>query len=612
MVYSRFLHRSLRDDQPQTPPGPEGSNGSGEVGRRSVAGAGLCLVWLGLCLRFPLFFYLPMSYQVLARKWRPAGFDEVVGQEHVLRAMINALNQQRLHHAYLFTGTRGVGKTTLARILAKCLNCETGVSATPCGHCDACKEISEGRFVDLIEVDAASRTRVDDTRELLENVQYAPTRGRFKVYLIDEVHMLSTHSFNALLKTLEEPPPHVKFLLATTDPQKLPVTVLSRCLQFNLKRVSEAQIVAQLAHILEQEQVTFETPALHHLAHAADGSLRDALSLLDQAIAYGEGAVRDQEVGQMLGSVSTQSLIALMSALIEGDATELMQQVAQLAELAPDYDHIFAAMITLLHDLAMAQMLPDALSLRGLDVQALSPIASRASPEELQLFYEIALRARRDLPLVPEPRYALEMALLRMLAFKPADAATPPRSIKAPSTPIGSGSATRESTAKPPIPNDPEATTQPERGALAAAKNVTETTAVKTAPDHDQTADPWESILDQLAVTGMTKMFASHCILMEHTQNVLTLGLSARHEGLQNATVTRKLEKALQTFFDNTDLKLRVELQAAEPDSPAARQKRAAEERQLAAEAAIASDPIVDALKTEFGAEIIPGSIKPE
>lgn len=372
-----------------------------------------------------------MSYQVLARKWRPACFEDIVGQEHVLRALINALDNQRLHHAYLFTGTRGVGKTTLARILARSLNCEEGVSSKPCGVCGACQEISEGRFVDLIEVDAASRTKVDDTRELLDNVQYAPTRGRYKVYLIDEVHMLSTHSFNALLKTLEEPPPHVKFLLATTDPQKLPVTVLSRCLQFNLKRMPEDLIVPHLEKLLTAEQVSFERPALRAIAHAAEGSMRDALSLLDQGIAFGDGAVGEKEIGEMLGSISRTHLHALMSAVAEGDSVTAMTQIAEMASMSPDYEQIIAAMITLLHDLALAQHVPDSLEMQGLDVHELSAIAARMHAEDIQLYYEIAVHARRDLAMVPDPRHGLEMAALRMLAFRPSRGGDlPPQSKK--------------------------------------------------------------------------------------------------------------------------------------------------------------------------------------
>ncbi|HSP00033.1 MAG TPA: DNA polymerase III subunit gamma/tau, partial [Thioalkalivibrio sp.] len=360
-----------------------------------------------------------MSYQVLARKWRPRSFDEMVGQPHVVRALSNALRDQRLHHAYLFTGTRGVGKTTVARVLAKCLNCETGVTATPCGTCSACREIDEGRFIDLIEVDAASRTKVEDTRELLDNVQYAPTRGRYKVYLIDEVHMLSTHSFNALLKTLEEPPPHVKFLLATTDPQKLPVTILSRCLQFNLKAMPADMVGAYLTKVLGQEGVEFDPPAVMRLARAASGSMRDALSLLDQAIAYGSGALRDEDVREMLGAISQDHLERVLKALAQGDAAALMAAVADLSQRAPDYAAVLGELLSLLHQVALGQQIPEALDEGAVDAEAVRDLASAMAPEDVQLYYQIALLARRDLPLAPDPRAGFEMALLRMLAFRP-------------------------------------------------------------------------------------------------------------------------------------------------------------------------------------------------
>ncbi len=360
-----------------------------------------------------------MSYQVLARKWRPRTFREMVGQEHVLQALINALDHNRLHHAYLFTGTRGVGKTTIARILAKCLNCETGVSSQPCGTCGACTEIGEGRFVDLIEVDAASRTKVEDTRELLENVQYAPTRGRYKVYLIDEVHMLSSHSFNALLKTLEEPPPHIKFLLATTDPQKLPVTILSRCLQFNLKNMAPERIVQHLQYVLEQEMVPFEESALWQLGRAADGSMRDALSLADQAIAFGGGKVAESEVRTMLGTIDQALVYDILEALAELDGKRILATVARLSEHAPDYSAALAELLTILHRVAIAQALPEAVDNSFGDRHQVLDLAQRVAAEDIQLFYQTALLGRRDLPLAPDPRGGFEMVLLRMLAFKP-------------------------------------------------------------------------------------------------------------------------------------------------------------------------------------------------
>ncbi|EPJ49971.1 MAG: DNA polymerase subunit gamma and tau [Osedax symbiont Rs2] len=361
-----------------------------------------------------------MSYQVLARKWRPKQFTEMVGQGHVLKALVNALDDNRLHHAYLFTGTRGVGKTSIARLFAKALNCEQGVSSKPCGHCSACCEIAEGRFVDLIEVDAASRTKVEDTRELLENVQYAPTRGRFKVYLIDEVHMLSKSSFNALLKTLEEPPPHVKFLLATTDPQKLPVTVLSRCLQFNLKNMIPQRIVEHLSSVLTAEQIAFEEAALWLLARSADGSMRDALSLTDQSIAFGAGAINEADVRVMLGTIDLGLVHELITALVAGDGLALMNSVASLAQFSPDYHNVLGDIVSLLHRIAIAQAVPAALDNSMGDKQQVTELAGQLSAEDVQLFYQIALMGRKDLPFVPDAREGLEMTLMRMLAFRPA------------------------------------------------------------------------------------------------------------------------------------------------------------------------------------------------
>ena len=352
----------------------------------------------------------------------------MVGQTHVLKALINALDNQRLHHAYLFTGTRGVGKTTLARILAKCLNCETGVSSTPCGACSVCREIDEGRFVDLIEVDAASRTKVEDTRELLDNVQYAPSRGRYKVYLIDEVHMLSTHSFNALLKTLEEPPPHVKFLLATTDPQKLPVTILSRCLQFSLKNMPPERVVEHLSHVLKAESVPFEDDALWLLGRAADGSMRDAMSLTDQAIAFGEGKVLAADVRAMLGTLDHGQVYGVLHALLEGDARALLEAVRHLAEQGPDWSGVLTEMLNVLHRVAIAQVLPDAVDNGQGDRERVLALARALPGEDVQFYYQMGLIGRRDLPLAPDPRGGFEMALLRMLAFRPADAEGAPRS----------------------------------------------------------------------------------------------------------------------------------------------------------------------------------------
>ena len=405
-----------------------------------------------------------MGYQVLARKWRPRSFGEMVGQGHVLKALINALDNQRLHHAYLFTGTRGVGKTTIARIIAKCLNCETGITSMPCGTCSVCREIDEGRFVDLIEIDAASRTKVEDTRELLDNVQYAPSRGRFKVYLIDEVHMLSTHSFNALLKTLEEPPPYVKFILATTDPQKLPATILSRCLQFSLKNMTPERVVEHLAHVLEAENIPFEQDALWLLGRAADGSMRDAMSLTDQAIAFGEGRVLAEDVRAMLGTLDHGQVFGVLQGLLEGDAKGLLAAVAHLAEQGPDWAGVLAEMLNVLHRVAIAQALPEAVDNGHGDRERVLAMAQAMPAEDVQFYYQMGLIGRRDLPLAPEPRAGFEMVLLRMLAFRPASEAAPPVQLK----PAGISQATADSSTPVAAAPVQQAVVTPESGASNA------------------------------------------------------------------------------------------------------------------------------------------------
>ncbi|WP_033976274.1 DNA polymerase III subunit gamma/tau [Pseudomonas aeruginosa] len=425
-----------------------------------------------------------MSYQVLARKWRPRSFREMVGQTHVLKALINALDNQRLHHAYLFTGTRGVGKTTIARILAKCLNCETGVSSTPCGECSVCREIDEGRFVDLIEVDAASRTKVEDTRELLDNVQYSPTRGRYKVYLIDEVHMLSSHSFNALLKTLEEPPPHVKFLLATTDPQKLPVTILSRCLQFSLKNMPPERVVEHLTHVLGAENVPFEDDALWLLGRAADGSMRDAMSLTDQAIAFGEGKVLAADVRAMLGTLDHGQVYGVLQALLEGDARALLEAVRHLAEQGPDWGGVLAEILNVLHRVAIAQALPEAIDNGQGDRERVLALAQALPAEDVQFYYQMGLIGRRDLPLAPDPRSGFEMVLLRMLAFRPADADGAPRT---PLKDLGISKATTDP-ANSPVAG--AASSAPVAAVVAAASAVAAPVEPPAAPAAAPSAPP--------------------------------------------------------------------------------------------------------------------------
>lgn len=426
-----------------------------------------------------------MSYQVLARKWRPRTFADMVGQQHVLRALTNALDEDRLHHAFLFTGTRGVGKTTVARILAKCLNCETGTTATPCGECGTCLEVDEGRFVDLIEVDAASRARVDETRELLDNVQYAPVRGRYKVYLIDEVHMFSKHSFNALLKTLEEPPPHVKFLLATTDPQRLPITVLSRCLQFNLRRLTTELIEGQLEKITAAETINSDAPALRLLSRAADGSMRDALSLLDQAIAYGGGKLEEDDVRAMLGAIEHSHIVGILDALVGRDAGAMMSATDTLAQSVPDFEEVLAELSTALARIAVLQAVPNPPQ-DELEDEVLRPYAGQLAPELIQLFYQIALTSRRDIPLAPSPRVGFEMAMLRMLAFSPDGTGG-----SLPGAPIGGGTqgqgpGTSSSSSASPAPEAPS------QGALSSGDTsvASASAAPQSAPEPASYAAP--------------------------------------------------------------------------------------------------------------------------
>ncbi len=547
-----------------------------------------------------------MSYQVLARKWRPRTFDEMVGQEHVLRALINALDNDRLHHAFLFTGTRGVGKTTIARILAKSLNCEQGVSSRPCGQCSTCREIDEGRFVDLIEVDAASRTKVDETRDLLDNVQYAPTRGRYKVYLIDEVHMFSNHSFNALLKTLEEPPPHVKFLLATTDPQKLPVTILSRCLQFNLRRLPTERIEDHLGHILQAEGIDSEAAALHRLARAADGSMRDALSLLDQAIAFGGGKVTAAEVQAMLGSIEQDHVFRLLEDLANDDGAAIMQTVADLAQQAPDYADVLAELITSLHHLALLKQVPEAwLETMG-DKTRLLALAERFSPEDLQLYYQIALTGRRDLPLAPEPRSGLEMVLLRMLAFRPSDVAASAQTAPTPSTRQPAAASPATPTSRP-VPTAKQTETvavpAPPSDETGPAKPVTTITPAGDAGD-------WHQIVAGLQLGGVMQQLVAHCVMQELSDTQIHLALATTSAPLLNKEREASLREALVRYFGRP-LKLQIELKDAEGETPAGREARLQAERQAAAEAAIDSDPNVQSILDAFDGQVRPDSVQP-
>lgn len=548
-----------------------------------------------------------MSYQVLARKWRPANFETLVGQEHVQRALVNALDEDRLHHAYLFTGTRGVGKTTIARIFAKALNCEKGVTSTPCGECASCVEIAEGRFVDLIEVDAASRTGVDDTRELLENVQYAPTRGRYKVYLIDEVHMFSKSSFNALLKTLEEPPPHVKFLLATTDPQKLPVTVLSRCLQFNLKRLPVSSIISHLQNILQTDAVEHDLIALQLLAEAADGSMRDALSLMDQALAFGAGSIGEADIREMLGTISRDKVLNILKAMIDRDASATLAAVAKLAELTPDYENVLAELLSLLHHMALAKKVPEALDDYVSEREAVLALSEQLSSEDLQLFYQIALIGRRDLPLAPDLRSGLEMVLLRMLSFRPASTGQTVVAATTTSAPVAPSPQTAAS--------NPVAKTPPQVAEPVAPSPVA-SPAIQAPKAVNRDSRDWREILEGLAVNGMVKQLAANCILQSIEDNTVTLAIDAGHQQLRNTKSEARLKQALCEYFDK-DLRLEMIINTeAAPDvsqaeTPAQSQARETGERQQQAEASIDDDSFVQAMKENFNAEIVPGSVKP-
>ncbi len=548
-----------------------------------------------------------MNYQVLARKWRPQNFKEMVGQDHVLRALINALDENRLHHAYLFTGTRGVGKTTVARNFAKALNCEQGISSSPCGQCQACVEISEGRFIDLIEVDAASRTKVEDTRELLDNILYAPTSGRFKIYLIDEVHMLSNHSFNALLKTLEEPPPHVKFLLATTDPQKLPVTILSRCLQFNLKPMPPALISQHLEYILGEENIAFEVAALQEIAHAADGSMRDALSLTDQAIAYGHSQVNTQEVREMLGTVARDQVINIVKAIASNEANEVMQAVEQLAQMSPDYDNALSEILALLHQIALLIQVPDALDQTVLDYQQIKDLSQSVNAEDIQLFYQIGLIGRRDLALAPDMRSGFEMVLLRMLAFKPVQSAG-----VQPVAPPATTRTVPAATAKPVASTTGVAEQSPVAKNQAAAPAVV-SNAAEVAANLGKGADlnaEWHGIVDALPVRGMAKQLALNCELKAYEDKYVVLKISNDHKSMLTPSVEEQLTKALSDFFKR-DLKLKFESGDIQHATPAVAEQKKVEDKIQSAQQSINNDSVVQAFKDNFGATVIEQSVRP-
>jgi DNA polymerase-3 subunit gamma/tau len=512
----------------------------------------------------------------------------MVGQEHVLKALVNALDHNRLHHAFLFTGTRGVGKTTIARILAKSLNCEQGVSSHPCGECSACLEIDAGRFVDLIEVDAASRTGVDDTRELTDNVQYAPTRGRYKVYLIDEVHMLSKNAFNALLKTLEEPPPHVKFLLATTDPQKIPITVLSRCLQFNLKRLPVSLIQTHLKHILDAEKIQQEPAAVSLIAHAADGSMRDALSLLDQAIAFGGGALQESDVRSMLGSIDRKHVHALIEALASGEGGRVLGAVAQMAEQSPDYEMVLDELASMLQRMAIVQAVPDAAESFD-DSGVLQALSASLTPEDTQLCYQIALLGKRDLPLAPSPRSGFEMIMLRMLSFAPQQQPVTVREKPGPSA-TAAGSAPAVTAAKV------------ERADDSRVAPVVQATAWRE-PD-------WVALVESLDLRGATQQLALNCVYQRREGNVVYLALDAAHEHMATEQLLKRMEEALTRYFGES-LKVRIQPVSGELETPAKLDAQRQVERIKAAQQTIAEDPNVRALCDTFGTQINPDLVKP-
>ena len=528
---------------------------------------------------------------VLARKWRPKTFAQLAGQEHVVQALSNALAQNRLHHAYLYTGTRGVGKTTIARILAKSLNCVDGVTATPCGICSACTEIDSGRFVDLIELDAASNTQVDNMRELLEGALYAPSSGRFKVYIIDEVHMLSKSAFNAMLKTLEEPPAHVKFILTTTDPQKIPVTVLSRCLQFNLKQLPPALILAHLQYVLGHENIPFEAGALALLARAAQGSMRDALSLLDQAIAYSDSRVDEATVRNMLGAIDQGYLYDLLQTLLAKDGAGLLRIADDMALRSLAFEAALQDLATLLHRIALAQTVPQAIAEDEPERARLLELAQQFSAEDVQLFYQIAIHGRNEIDLAPDEYAGFTMTLLRMLAFMPTGAQV---------------QAARPATAAAVAPSKPAAA-QPK----PKAQPGPETAAAQPAKQASSVSLDWGVLLTQLNVQGTARELAKHCTLESFVDGRLALNLASQHKHmLSNKVAQEKLQAALAEYFAQP-VRLVVTLATASITTPAAIEQQEKQVRQQQAAAAIMQDPFVREAQAQLGAQVIEDSIKP-
>ncbi len=561
-----------------------------------------------------------MSHQVLARKWRPKSFETLVGQPHVVRALTNALEQQRIHHAYLFTGTRGVGKTTLARIIAKSLNCETGITAKPCGVCNACTEIDKGRFVDLLEVDAASNTQVDAMRELLENAKYAPTVGRFKVYIIDEVHMLSKSAFNAMLKTLEEPPAHVKFILATTDPQKVPVTVLSRCLQFNLRQIASPTIIAHLQDVLTQEKIPFEIAGIQLIAQAAQGSMRDALSLTDQAVAYGNQVVNEADVRSMLGAIDQRYLFDIVNALINEDGASLIAKAQEMESRSISFEAALHDLAKILHQIAIAQAVPETISPDLPERDRLLQLAQTLSAEQLQLYYQIALLGSRDIGLAPDEYAGFTMSLLRMLAFSPADSLSaqkknsvnPISKVATPVTenviPIYNPTASQDTNAQTEAMQ-----TAVESISVEAVIDPPERQSEETdALTHDESTlfdGNWRKLVELHLKLGIARALAQNCEMLSYDEDSITLRVAEKQKHLVSATYQEKLSSAINVHFGKK-IKLHFQIDS-EANTPA---KEQAEEKaiiQSTAEDAIMNDAFVQALMHDFDAKIIPNSIKP-
>ena len=541
-----------------------------------------------------------MSYQVLARKYRPRSFDTLVGQAHVVQALKNALDQKRLHHAYLFTGTRGVGKTSLARILAKALNCEKGISSAPCGTCSACTDIDQGRYVDLIEVDAASNTQVDNMRDLLDNAQYAPTQGQFKIYIIDEVHMLSKSAFNAMLKTLEEPPEHVKFILATTDPQKVPVTVLSRCLQFNLKQMSSASISEYLEKILKEEAINYEINAIYLIAKSANGSMRDALSILDQGIAYCGGTIEEATIKKMLGAIDQSYLFNLTHAVIDQDGSKVIEIAKQMDERNLSFDAALNDLANLIQMISVAQAIPESLEASYLERDQVIALTKKISAEQLQLLYQITILGRRDLYLAPDEYAGFTMTLLRMLSFIPQDSVTSKTSV-----PLRKDIATHAIKLEPVI--------KPSEISLDTSEDKKKIEVLDEATDDEQKVTRsfdgnWRGLVDQLKL-GLVKALAQQSELVSFKGNEMILSIADEHKHLLNETYQKKLEVSLSEYF-NQRIKL-VILQKGANNSPLKQKQEERSTLMKDTEHAILQDQFVKSLLNEFNAEIIPSSIKP-